>query len=124
MGIKSWFRKAGNWIKDKFHKAKTVVGKFVKPVARVVKRGIEFIDKTPIAPVLSKLTGGIYDTAKKVINLIPDGSVKDNVQKFADKAQAASSQVISKVDNIQGKAKDMIDRGKQASEIVKTAKLM
>ena len=119
MGIRNWFKKAGNWIKDKFHKAKNVVGKFVKPVATIVKKGINFIDKTPIGPALSKLSGGVYDTAKKVINLIPDGAVKNNIQNFADKAQATTNQVINKVENIQDKARDMIDRGKQAANIIK-----
>ena len=124
MGIKSFFKKVGGWVKDKFHKAKIVVSKFVKPVVKVAKKVVGFIDKTPIGGILSKATGGIYDTVKKVVNIIPDGDVKNNVQNFADKAQAATSQVIDKVSNIQDKAKGFIDRGRQAAEIFKNSKLM
>ena len=31
MGLKRFFKKAGAWFKDKFHKAKNVVVKFAKP---------------------------------------------------------------------------------------------
>ena len=124
MGIKSFFKKAGAWVKDKFHKAKNVVSKFVKPVVKVAKKVVNFVDKTPIGGILSKVSGGIYDAAKKVINLIPDGDVKNNVQNFADKAQAATSQVIDKAVHIQDKAKDIIDRGRRAAEIVKNGQLM
>ena len=124
MGIKSFFKKIGGWVKDKFHKAKNVIHKFGKPVIKGIKKVVNFVDKTPIGGILSKVSGGIYDAAKKVINLIPDGDVKNNVQNFADKAQAATSQVIDKVSNIQDKAKGFIDRGRQAAEIFKNSKLM
>ena len=124
MGIKSSFKKVGGWVKDKFHKAKNVVSKFVKPVAKVAKKVVNFVDKTPIGPILSKVSGGIYDTVKKVVNILPDGEVKKNVQNFTDKAQAATGQVIDKAVHIQDKAKDIIDRGRQAAEIVKSSKIM
>ena len=124
MGIKSFFKKVGGWVKDKFHKAKNVVSKFVKPVAKVAKKVVNFVDKTPIGPTLSKVSGGIYDTVKKVVNILPDGEVKKNVQNFTDKAQAATGQVIDKAVHIQDKAKDIIDRGRQAAEIVKSSKIM
>ena len=124
MGIKSFFKKVGGWVKDKFHKAKNVVSKFVKPVAKVAKKVVNFVDKTPIGPILSKVSGGIYDTVKKVVNILPDGEVKKNVQNFTDKAQAATGQVIDKAVHIQDKAKDIIDRGRQAAEIVKSSKIM
>ena len=124
MGIKSFFKKVGGWVKDKFHKAKNVVSKFVKPVVKVAKKVVNFVDKTPIGPILSKVSGGIYDTVKKVVNILPDGEVKKNVQNFTDKAQAATGQVIDKAVHIQDKAKDIIDRGRQAAEIVKSSKIM
>ena len=124
MGLKRFFKKAGAWVKDKFHKAKNVIHKFAKPVIKGVKKVVNFVDKTPIGGILSKVSGGIYDAAKKVINLIPDGDVKNNVQNFADKAQAATSQVIDKAVHIQDKAKEILDRGRRAAEIVKNGKLM
>ena len=121
MGIKSFFKKVGGWVKDKFHKAKNVVSKFVKPVVKVAKKVVGFIDKTPIGGILSKATGGIYDTVKKVVNILPDGEVKKNVQNFAGKAEATAGQVVNKVENAQGKAKELIDRGRQAAEILKNS---
>ena len=59
MGLKKFFKKAGAWVKDKFHKAKNVVTKFAKPVVKVVKKVTDFIGKTPIAPILDRVTGGI-----------------------------------------------------------------
>ena len=124
MGIKSFFKKIGGWVKDKFHKAKNVVAKFAKPVVKVAKKVVNFVDKTPLAPIISKATGGIFDTAKKVINLIPDGDVKKNVQNFTQKAEATAGQVVNKVDNIQNKAKDLIDRGQKIAGVVSHAKVM
>ena len=124
MGIKSFFKKIGGWVKDKFHKAKNVVSKFAKPVVKVAKKVVNFVDKTPLAPIISKATGGIFDTAKKVINLIPDGDVKKNVQNFTQKAEATAGQVVNKVDNIQNKAKDLIDRGQKIAGVVSHAKVM
>ena len=119
MGLKKFFKKAGAWVKDKFHKAKNVVTKFAKPVVRIVKKATDFIGKTPIAPILDKVTGGLYGTAKKVIDLIPDGAVKDNANKFADQAKRTADQAVNKVDEYQNKAKQVIDKGKQAAEIIK-----
>ena len=126
MGLKKFFKKAGTWVKDKFHKAKNVVTKFAKPVVGVVKKVTDFIGKTPIAPILDKFTGGLYGTAKKVIDLIPDGTVKDNANKFADQAKKTADQAVNKVGEYQNKANDVIDKGKQwidkgkqAAEIIK-----
>ena len=113
MGIKKFFKKAGAWIKDKFHKAKNVVTKFAKPVVKVVKKVTDFIGQTPIAPILNKVTGGIYGMVKKGIDLIPDGTVKENVNKFADQAKRVSDTAIGKVDEYQTKANQVIDKGKQ-----------
>ena len=113
MGLKRFFKKAGAWIKDKFHKAKNVVTKFAKPVVRVVKKVTDFIGKTPIAPILDRVTGGIYGTIKKGIDLIPDGAVKDNVNKFADQAKKMADNTSSKIGEIQDKANQVIDKVKQ-----------
>lgn len=113
MGIKKFFKKAGAWIKDKFHKAKNIVTKFAKPVVGVVKKVTDFIGQTPIAPILNKVTGGVYGMVKKGIDLIPDGTVKENVNKFADQAKRVSDTAISKADEYQHKANQVIDKGKQ-----------
>ena len=125
MGIKKFFKKVGGWVKDKFHKAKNVVKKFAKPVVKVAKKVVNFIDKTPLAPIVNKFTGGIFDTAKKVINLIPDGEVKNNAQKFTQQAEQIKDAAVSKVEQVQGKAqglidkgRDLFDRGKQAAGII------
>ena len=122
MGLKRFFKKAGAWIKDKFHKAKNVVTKFAKPVVRVVKKVTDFIGKTPIAPILDRVTGGIYGTIKKGIDLIPDGSVKDNVNKFTDQAKKIADNTSSKIGEMQDKANQVIDKGKQFAEILKNQK--
>ena len=113
MGLKRFFKKAGAWFKDKFHKAKNVVVKFAKPVVRVVKKVTDFIGKTPIAPILNKVTGGVYGLVKKGIDLIPDGAVKDNVNKFTDQAKKIADNTSSKIGEIQDKANQVIDKGKQ-----------
>ena len=113
MGIKKFFKKAGAWVKDKFHKVKNVVTKFAKPVVGVVKKVTDFIGKTPLAPILNTVTGGVYGMVKKGIDLIPDGVVKNNVNKFADKAKIHADTAIGKVDHLQQNAKQVIDKGKQ-----------
>ena len=119
MGLKRFFKKAGAWFKDKFHKAKNVVVKFAKPVVRVVKKVTDFIGKTPIAPILDRVTGGIYGTIKKGIDLIPDGSVKDNVNRFTDQAKKIADNTSSKIADMQDKAKQVIDTGQKIHDFVK-----
>jgi phage-related protein len=130
MGIKKFFKKVGGWVKDKFHKVKNAVTKFAKPVIGVAKKVVNFVDKTPLGPVLSKVSGGIFDGVKKVINILPDGEVKNNVQNFANKAESTAGQVVNKVENAQNKAqglinkgRDLFDRGKQAAEIFKQTRI-
>ena len=122
MGLKRFFKKAGSWIKDKFHKAKNVVTKFAKPVVRVVKKVTDFIGKTPLAPIINTATGGIFDTVRKVTNLIPDGAVKDNVQNFTKKAEQIRDTAANKVADMQNKANAVIDKGKQAMNIISQAR--
>ena len=117
MGIFKFFDR----FKDTFHRVKgrigNTMGKFINkyagPVVNIVKKATGFIDKTPLGPILSKMTGGIYDTAKKVINFLPDGTVKDNASKFADKAKETAGSAISRVERIQEKAKEWVDRGRK-----------
>ena len=120
MGIKKFFKKVGGWVKDKFHKAKNAVAKFAKPVVKVAKKVVNFVDKTPLGPVLSKVSGGIFDGVKKVINILPDGEVKNNVQNFANKAESTAGQVVNKVDQVQNKARDIVDRGKRVSDVIQS----
>ena len=120
MGIKKFFKKVGGWVKDKFHKVKNAVAKFAKPVVKVAKKVVNFVDKTPLGPILSRVSGGIFDAAKKVINILPDGEVKNNVQNFANKAESTAGQIVNKVDQVQNKARDIIDRGKRVSDVIQS----
>ena len=118
MGIRSFFKKAGGWIKDKFHKAKNAVGKFAKAAAPVVKKAVNFIDKTPLSGIVNNFTGGAFDTAKKLINLIPDGKVKDTVSNFTNKAEEMKNKVNNELDKRQEQAKGIIDKGREAAHIL------
>lgn len=113
MGLKKFFKKAGAWVKDKFHKAKNVVTKFAKPVVSVVKKAVDFVGKTPLAPILNTATGGAFNIVKGISSMIPDGAVRDNVNKFANKAKAHVDTAIGKVDQLQHNANQVIDKGKQ-----------
>jgi hypothetical protein len=119
MGIKKFFKKIGGWVKDKFHKAKNVVAKFAKPVLRVGKKIIDVVGKTPIAPVIDKLTHVAFSIAKGISNLIPDGAVKDNANKFISNAEQVRDQAVGKVADVQAKTNYWIDKGKDAINIVK-----
>ena len=44
-------------------------------------------DKTPIAPIVNAYTGGLFDKAKKLIDILPDGTVKDKLNNYTDKAE-------------------------------------
>ena len=113
MGIKKFFKKAGAWVKDKFHKAKNVVTKFAKPVVKIAQKVGDFIQKTPLGPILNAKTGGLFGIGKRIIDVIPTGSVKDNAQKFINKAEDTTKRVIDKVDETQNKAKHIIDKGRE-----------
>ena len=118
MGIKSFFKKVGGWVKDKFHKVKNGVTKFAKVVAPVVKKGIDFIDKTPIAPIINGVTGGLFNKAKDLINILPDGSVKDKLNEYRNKAEGFKNRVVDEVDKRQNQARDIIDKGRNAIGVI------
>ena len=124
MGLKRFFKKAGGWIRDKFHKAKEVVKKFAKPVVRVVKNVTDFIGKTPLAPIINTATGGAFNVVHGLTKLIPDGAVKDKVENFTKKAEQVRDQAASKVQDLQDKANTVIDKGKQAISIINNARPM
>lgn len=109
---KNAFSKAGKWIGDKFHKVKNGVTKFAKVAAPIVKKGVDFISKTDLAKTINEKTGGLFDTVKDLTKFIPDGKVKDNINKFTDKARHGVADVASTVGEYQGKAKDIIAKGK------------
>ena len=112
MGIKKFFKKVGGWVKDKFHKAKNVVTKFAKPVVKVAKKVVNFIDKTPLAPIINGFTGGLFDKGRKLLNLLPDGDVKKKAEEFTNKAEEAVKHGTDKVNEYQDKARGLIDRGR------------
>ena len=122
MGLKRFFKKAGAWVKDKFHKAKNVVTKFAKPVVKVVKKVTDFIGKTPLAPIINGATGGVFNVVHGLTKLIPDGKVKDNVQNFTKKAEQIRDTAVNKVADVQSKANAVIDKGKQAMNIISQAR--
>ena len=122
MGLKRFFKKAGAWVKDKFHKAKNVVTKFAKPVVKVVKKVTDFIGKTPLAPIINGATGGVFNVVHGLTKLIPDGKVKDNVQNFTKKAEQMRDTAVNKVADVQSKTNAVIDKGKQAMNIISQAR--
>lgn len=122
MGLKRFFKKAGAWVKDKFHKAKNVVTKFAKPVVKVVKKVTDFIGKTPLAPIINGATGGVFNVVHGLTKLIPDGKVKDNVQNFTKKAEQMRDTAVNKVADVQSKANAVVDKGKQAMNIISQAR--
>ena len=113
MGIRTFFKNTGNWLKDKFHRAANAVTKFGKVAAPIVKTGINFIDKTPIAPIVNAYTGGLFDKAKKIINAIPDGAVKDKLNTFTNKAEQLKDRTVDEINTRQQQAKMLIDRGRE-----------
>lgn len=124
MGIKHFFKKAGGWIKDKFHAAKTGVQKFAKvvkdKVVPIVQKGVNFIDKTPIGAIVNTATGGAFDKARQLINLIPSGNVKEKATEYMNKAEDVRNKVVNEIDKRQDQARGLIDRAKQAANILNT----
>jgi hypothetical protein len=125
MGIKKFFKRIGGWFKDKFHAAKTGVKKFAKVVKEkvvpVIQKGVNFIDKTPISNIINAFTGGAFDKAKNLINLIPGGAVKEKAAEYVKKAEDMRNKMTNEIDKRQDQARDYIDRAKQATNIITSA---
>ena len=117
MGIRTFIKNTGNWLKDKFHTIKNGVTKFAKVAAPIVKKGIDFIDKTPIAPMVNAYTGGLFDRAKKIINVLPNGSVKDKLNSFTNKAEQFKDKAVDVINTKQNQAKELINRGREAIDM-------
>ena len=122
MGIKKFFKKVGGWFKDKFHAAKTGVQKFAKVVKEkvvpVVQKGVNFINKTPIGGIVNTFTGGAFDKARQLINLIPSGKVKEKAAEYVKKAEDMRNKVTTEIDKRQDQARGLIDRAKQAANVI------
>ena len=117
MGLIKFFKRAGNWVKDKFHAAKNGVTKFAKAAAPVVKSAVNFIEKTPIAPIVNAYTGGLFDKGKRLINLLPDGAVKDKANQYINKAEAFKDRTVNAIDQKQSQVRDLINRGREAIDM-------
>ena len=115
MGIKKWFKRTGGWFKDKFHAAKTGVQKFAKVVKEnvvpAVQKGMNFIDKTPLSGVINAYTGGAFDKARRLINLIPNGNVKDKMNAYVNKGEEFKNNMNSELDKRQNQARDLMHKG-------------
>lgn len=119
MGLKRFFKKVGGWVRDKFHKVKNVVTKFAKPVVSVVKKAVDFVGKTPLAPIINTATGGAFNVVKKISDFIPDGAVKDNVNKFTNRAEQIRDRVVDRVDTAQNRINSAVDRGRQIGGVIR-----
>ena len=120
MGIRKFFKNTGSWMKDKFHQLKNGVTKFAKVAAPVVKNAVNFIDKTPVGGVIDAFTGGMFDKAKKLVSLLPDGSVKNAASNFTNRAEELKNKAVDELNtrqeqarNLINKGRDVIDRGRE-----------
>ncbi len=122
MGIKKFFKKVGGWVKDKFHAAKTGVQKFAKVVKEnvipAVQKGMNFIDKTPIGGIVNSFTGGVFDKARRLINLIPGGKVREKAEEYVNKAEDVRNKAVNEIDKRQEQARNFADKFKQGMQIV------
>lgn len=122
MGIRKFFKKTGGWFKDKFHAAKSGVQKFAKvvkdKVVPAIQKGVNFIDKTPIGGIINTYTGGAFDKAKNLINLIPSGKVKEKAEEYVKKAEDVRDKAVNEIDKRQDQARGMIDKFKQGTYVV------
>ena len=114
MGIRKFFKKVGGWVKDKFHAVKNGVTKFAQKAAPVVKKVVNFVDKTPIGAIANSFTGGMFSKAKDLINMLPEGKVKDTVSNFTNKAEQFKDKAINEIDKRQEQARGLIDKGRNA----------
>ena len=117
MGIRNFFKRTGNWLKDKFHAVKNGVTKFAKVAVPVVKKAVNFIDKTPIGPIVNAYTGGLFERGKKLINLLPDGTVKDKANQYMNKAEQFKDKTVNEINTRQNQARDLINRGREAIDM-------
>ena len=58
---------------------------------------------------------------KKGIDLIPDGNVKNNVNKFADQAKKIADSTSSKIGDIQDKANQVINVGQKMGGLMRAS---
>ena len=125
MGLKKFFKKIGGWVKDKFHKGVNAVKKFGKivkdKVVPIVKKGVNFINNTPIGGIVNSFTGGALDKANRILNYIPDGKVKDKLKDMVTKATDIKNNVVNEIDKRQDQAKDLISKGNNFIDKLKQA---
>ena len=111
MGIRKFLTNTSSWMRDKFHNIKNGVAKFAKVAVPVVKTAVNFIDKTPIGGIINSATGGAFSIAKNLINLIPEGRVKDTVSNFTNKAEEYKNKAVDEIDKRQQQAREFINTG-------------
>ncbi len=127
MGIKKFFKKIGNgvkngvsWAKDKFHKTVNVVKKFAKPVMGVVDKVSGVLSMVP--GKIGLIAGGVNaanGVANKVLDQIPDGAAKNKLKAAQGKTTNTANNVLTKVGNIADKANDYVQRGQNIANIIR-----
>lgn len=127
MGIKKFFKKIGNgvkngvsWAKDKFHKTVNVVKKFAKPVMGAVDKVSGLLSMVP--GKIGLIAGGVNaanGVANKVLDQIPDGAAKNKLKAAQGKTTNTANNVLTKVGNIADKANDYVQRGQNIANIIR-----
>ena len=107
-GIRRFIQGAGRLARKVVKPVKRIFGK----VSPYIKRGYEIATKIPgIIDTVRQKKGEITDKIDKVVDIIPDGKIKDKIRRAVDKGKEVADRVIDTSQRISDKAKPWIDAG-------------
>ena len=93
--------------------------KIVKPVQRIVgkispyiRKGIEFAGKIPgIIDTVRQRKGEITDKVDRIVDMMPDGKIKDRIRGAVDRGKEIADRVIDRVQTVSDRAQPWIKVG-------------
>jgi hypothetical protein len=114
MGIIDFFKKAGGWVKDKFHKVVNAVGTGYKFLQPIVSKGLSLAQMVPgKIGMLAGAGRGILDAAGGVINALPSGGIKDKLSNLAQRGNDFIDKTQGKSQQLWNQVQDKIDTGQR-----------
>lgn len=105
-------RKVGGKIGGAIKGAVHTVGKITKPVMNIISGVSGFLQGAP--GKVGKIAGAVrkgVDTAKKLINLLPDSNFKKRLEEGSDKAE----QIVRRGEQVVG---DVVEKGREYAPFI------
>ena len=107
-GIKRFIQGAGRLARKVVKPVKRIFGK----ISPYVRKGVEFAGKIPgIIDTVRQRKGEITDKVDRIVDMIPDGKIKDKIKGAVDRGKEIADRVIDRAQVISDRTQPYIKAG-------------